>query len=106
MNLPSSMQAALIDRDQGFTLKDAQAPLPQLGAHRVIDHSRPLAGQLPEAIRHPDGYLQELPPCMQPFGRIAGIAPLAAPADLNPLMQTSLPFHFTLLNDPPGVVKA
>lgn len=72
----------------------------QLGAHRVIDHSRPLAAQLPEAVshavlaHHPDAYLKALPPLMQPFGHIACIVPLAAAADLNPLMQKSLSFHW------------
>ena len=31
---------------------------------------------------------------MQPFGHIACIVPLAAAADLNPLMQKSLSFHW------------
>lgn len=72
----------------------------ELGAHRVIDHSLPLASQLPEAVSHavlashPDGYLKALPPLMQPFGHIACIVPLAAAADLNPLMQKSLSFHW------------
>ena len=72
----------------------------ELGAHRVIDHSRPLAEQLPEAVSHavftshPDAHLQALLPQMQPFGHIACIVPLAAPIDLNPLMQKSLSFHW------------
>ena len=70
----------------------------ELGAHRVIDHN--LAEQLPEAVSHvvltshPDAHLQALLPQMQPFGHIACIVPLAAPIDLNPLMQKSLSFHW------------
>ena len=66
----------------------------------MIDHSRPLAEQLPEAVSHavftshPDAHLQALLPQMQPFGHIACIVPLAAPIDLHPLMQKSLSFHW------------
>lgn len=74
-----------------------------LGAHSIVDHAQPLAGQLSDPVSHvallnqPDHYWSMLPDMLEPYGEIACIVPFASPVDINALMRKSLSLHWEFM---------
>ncbi|MDC7712221.1 zinc-binding alcohol dehydrogenase family protein [Vogesella indigofera] len=79
----------------------------QMGAHHVIDHSRPLAPQLEQAglpdvhgvllLNRPDHYWQPVAELISPHGHIVNIVPFDRPPDLNLLMRKSVRYDWTYM---------
>ncbi|MDB5360444.1 MAG: Zn-dependent oxidoreductase [Rhodospirillales bacterium] len=78
----------------------------EMGAHHVIDHSKPLAGQI-EALgtgapgfvfstTHSDQYIDEISKLIAPQGRFALIDD-PAKLDINPLKRKSVSTHFEFM---------
>jgi NADPH2:quinone reductase len=84
---------------------ETQAWCRDLGAHHVIDHGRPLAGEVAAlgigapayvfATTHPEAHFSEIVTLIAPQGRLALIE--AKPLELGLLMRKSVSVHFELM---------
>ncbi|WP_295857310.1 zinc-binding alcohol dehydrogenase family protein [uncultured Xylophilus sp.] len=78
-----------------------------LGAHAVIDHTRPLAGELAAAGRAPvhyvasltqtDQHYEQIIECLRPQGRLGLIDDPAVPLDVMKLKRKSISMHWELM---------
>ena len=85
---------------------ETQAWVRDLGAHHVIDHSKPLPAQLLEldigapalafSTTHTDTHLAGIVELLAPQGRLGAIDDLPS-LDVMPLMSKSLSFHWELM---------
>ncbi|MNE45549.1 Zinc-type alcohol dehydrogenase-like protein [compost metagenome] len=85
---------------------ETQAWVKELGAHHVIDHSKPIAPQLQAlgldtvdyviSLTHTDTYLAQLVEVLRPQGKLALIDD-PAQLDVMPLKRKSLSLHWELM---------
>ena len=86
---------------------ETQAWTRELGAHHVIDHSRPMAPQLAEmaigspafvfSITHTDQHLPDALELIAPQGRFALIDDSPDPIDLRPFKRKALSIHWEMM---------
>lgn len=85
---------------------ETQSWVRALGAHHVVDHSRPMAEQvaalglgqpaLAFSTTHSDSHLEDLVELLAPQGRF-GLIDNPAPLDASPLMRKSLSLHWEMM---------
>ncbi|WP_369958708.1 zinc-binding alcohol dehydrogenase family protein [Pseudomonas benzenivorans] len=86
---------------------ETQAWVRELGAHHVIDHSKPLSEELARigmpqvshvaSLTHTDQHYAQLVEVLAPQGRLALIDDPAQPLDIMPLKRKSLSLHWELM---------
>lgn len=85
---------------------ETQAWVRELGAHHVVDHTKPLASQIAAlglgapafvfSTTHSGEHLAEIAALIAPQGRV-GVIDNAPTMDVMPLMQKSVSFHWELM---------